>query len=134
MTGGQCRADHQVDAGQAAVRIQRGGQWLRGQIIGAGGHLRVGAGGQQRNRAGTGQRQGKNKGAVAQHRRLQGLTQSVVILGRRSRRPDVRVHQHVPCAAATRPARPRPDAARARAAARPVDRGCWLRRRHCPAG
>gem|GEM_PF-6216894 len=134
MTWGQRRADHQIDTGQPAVGVQRGRQWLGGQIVASSGGLRVGAVWQQGNGAGAGQRQGEDKGAGAQHRGLQGLTQSVVILGRRSRRPDVRVHHAVPCVAAATPVRRRRGAARAPATEWPTGRGCWLRRRHCQAG
>ena len=134
MTGRQRRADHQVDTGQPAVGVQRGRQRLGGQIVGACGGLCVGTAGHQRKGAGAGQRQGKDKGAGAQHRGLQGLTQNVVILGRRSRRPDVRVHHAAPCVAAATPVCPRRGAARAPAVAWPAGRDCWLHRRHCRAG
>ncbi len=134
MVPGQRCADHQIDAGQPAVGVQRGRQRLCGQIVGTGGGLCVGTAGQQRKGTGTGQRQGEDKGAGAQHRGLQGLTQSVVILGRRSRRPDVRVHHAVPCVAAATPVCPRRGAARAPATEWPTGRGCRPHRRHCQAG
>lgn len=134
MASGKRRANDQIDTSQPAVGIQRSRQWLGGQVIGACGGLRMGTGGQRRKGAGTGQRQGEDKGAGAQHRGLQGLTQNVVILGRRRRRPDVRVHHAAPCVAAATPVCPRRGAARAPATEWPTGRGCWLHRRHCQAG